>query len=213
VNRISVTAVAFMLAGAVDCRTASVRPPSVLPSHDDISFRGFAEEVLYGYGTPRTHRFDDYTKGSYHVHASELAKGLFPMAQVYKLRLQAVVVVGPYGGLWAYDVISVIAEEGCTRVNWLLMPHARITVKRSGCVSPHSVSAFLAEVRDLAPSRTRAADEKSCLVIAEAGGLRSSGFGCYVTDGSPELDRMEEALDRLSKDLAVTYSAYPPVEK
>src|SRR5262245_65334146 len=95
-----VTAVAIMLAGISGCRTAPVRPASPFPYEDDISFRGFAEEALHGYGTPRTHRFDDYTKGSYHVQPREVAEGLFEVAPAYGLQLEAVVVVGPYGPLW-----------------------------------------------------------------------------------------------------------------
>jgi hypothetical protein len=205
VNSVRLTALAFVLAAA-GCRTAPVRPPSDFPYHDDVSFRGFAEEVLLGYGTPRTHRFDDYTKGCYHVRPRELAEGLFPIAPSYTLQLRAVAVVGSYGPLWAYDVIAVIAGDDCTRVNWLQMPHARITLKRSGCVSGALVSAFLADMRDVAPLRAAAADRDSCLVIAEAGESRRSAFDCYTTPAPPEFGRMEEALNRLSASLAVTYS-------
>ena len=208
-----VLVLATMLAGAAGCRSASARPISKLPFHDDISFRGFAEEALYGYGTPRTHRFDDYTKGSYHVHPREIAEGLFKVAASYGLQLEAVAVVGPYGPLWAYDVISIVREEGCARVNWLVMPHARITVKRSGCVTPEAVSAFLADMREVAPLPEPIADQDSCAIVAQASSPRWSRFACDVDSGPPEFDRMDRALDSLSKALVVTYSGYPPVEE
>jgi hypothetical protein len=213
-NWVPLTVCALTLAGAFGCRTAPVRPPSAFPYSDDISFRGFAEEVLVGYGTPRTHRFDDYTKGSYHVHPAEVAEGLFLIAPSYKLRLEAVAVIGPYGPIWAYDVIALIADEGCTRVNWLVMAHARITIKRSNCVSPQTASLFLTGMRELAPSRAPAADgeKNSCVVIVEAGERRWSPFDCYVTDGL-DMRRTGEALDGLSKHLVTTYSAYSLVDK
>jgi hypothetical protein len=147
VHLIKAALLCVVLATAVSCGAALARPPSEFPYHDDISFRGFAEEALVGHGTPRTHRFDDYTKGSYHVRPREVAEGLFRIAPTYSLNLKAVAVVGSYGPLWAYDVIAVIAEPNCTRVNWLVMPHARITVKRSGCAAPEAVSTFLADLR------------------------------------------------------------------
>jgi len=60
--------------------------------------------------------------------------------------------------LWAYDVIAIVSTGECARVNWLLMPHARITVKRSGCVATTSVSALLEGLRLVAPLDS-AADE------------------------------------------------------
>jgi len=214
VSRVVFTALALAAATAAGCRTAPVRPSSPLPYHDDISLRGFAEEVLLGYGTPRTHRFDDYSKGSYHVRSRELAGGLFLIAPTYKLRLQAVTVVGPSGPLWAFDVIALLLDEQCTRVNWVVMPHARITMKRSGCVSPQSASSFLADMRELTPSREPVApDADGCVVVSEAGELRSSRFECYSSHNPSDLDRLRDALDRLSKGLTVTYMAYPPVER
>lgn len=204
------------IAGAcvTGCRSVSeLRPPSKFPYADDISFRGFAEEALYGHGTQRTHLFDDYTKGSYHVYPREVAEGLFKVAPQYRLDLQAVVVVGPYGPLWAYDVIAIVRTAECARVNWLLMPHARITVKRSGCVPPAAVSAFLEDLSLIAASDSSAAEEDSCVVLSQAGELRWSRFACYTTDSPPEFERLEHALELLMKGLEVTYSGYPPVEE
>jgi hypothetical protein len=40
----------------------------------DLSVRGFARGIMFGVGTQRTPRFDDYTKGGYHVDSVELLK-------------------------------------------------------------------------------------------------------------------------------------------
>src|SRR5262249_10086403 len=97
-------------------------------------------------------------------------------------------------------------------VNWLLMPHARITIKRTGCMSAESVSAFLAEMDAVAPSRDPLAGDDDCAVIGRTDTLRWSGFNCYASMAPPAMQRLEAALDRLSQDLQVTYSGYPPVE-
>lgn len=203
-------ALVVAISSAGGCRAVPVRPPSVLPYHDDISFRGFAEEALHGYGTPRTHRFDDFTPGSYHVDPREVAEGLFQIAPTYGLPLAAVAVVGPYGPIWAYDVITIVPEVGCTRVNWLVMPHARITIKRSGCVTIETVASFLADLNELATSTEPLKDERSCVVIGQGSKLRWSRFDCYATDASPASERMTGALQRLSSWLSVSYSGYPP---
>lgn len=204
---VKLSAWVFMLAGAVSCAATVVRPASEFPYHDDLSFGGFAEEALHGHGTPRTHRFDDYTKGSYHVNPDEVVEGLFRVAPLYKLQLTAVFVVGSYGPLWAYDVITIIAEENCARVNWLTMPHARITVKRTGCVPPEPMSTFLAEMRRLASLRARPASGESCLVLKEGLEPRWSKFGCYASAGSEDVERLERALNVLAPSLTRTYSA------
>ena len=51
---------------------------------------------------------------------------MFRIAPSYNLQLEAVVVVGSYGPLSAYDVIAVIAEPNCTRVSFI--PLSRIVV-------------------------------------------------------------------------------------
>jgi hypothetical protein len=191
---------------ASGCAAAVMRPPSELPCHDDLSFRGFAEEALHGYGTPRTHRFDDYTKGSYHVNPDEVVEGLFLVAPLYKLRLTAVAVIGSYGPLWAYDVITVVAEDGCSRVNWLTMPHARITLKQTGCVPPEAISTFLGGLRSLASLTARPTTGGSCVVVRERAESRWSRFGCYSASDSEDVERLELVLKGVAPSLTRTYA-------
>jgi hypothetical protein len=203
---IKLIGVALAVAGAIGCAAAVVRPPSEFPYHDDVSFRGFAEEALHGFGTSRTHRFDDYTKGSYHVNPDEVVEGLFRVAPLYKLRLTAVAVVGSYGPLWAYDVITVVAEDSCIRVNWLTMPHARITLKQTGCVAPEVISAFLAEFRGLASLTARPPSGDSCLVVSHGAKALWSRFSCHAASGSEDVERLERVLKSLAPSLTRTYS-------
>ncbi len=184
--------------------------PARFPPHSELSARGFAEEALFGYGTPRTPKFDDYTKGSYHVAPVELARALPSAAAEYRLQLLGVVVVGPYGPLWAYDVVTFVQEPSCTRVNWLLMPHARITQKWSGCLAPEEARALLGQMHAVATEpETREAD--SCLAVGVGGEVRLANFDCYQPGENERLDALEAALTTLRKGLHVTYSSYPPV--
>ncbi len=98
----------LLMLGLASSLLAAATPPSKFPAWNDLSFRGFAQEVLYGYGMQRIPLFDDYTKGSYHVNPAQLAADLPKEATLYGLDLQSLVVVGPYGLLWAYDLIAVL---------------------------------------------------------------------------------------------------------
>jgi hypothetical protein len=200
------------VAGLLACRSADPRPVSRFPYHDEITFRGFAEEVLVGHATPRTHRFDDYTEGSYHVSPREVATRLFQIAPSYGLQLEAVAVIGPHGPLWSFDVISILREQGCTRVNWLLMPHARITSKRSACLAPHTASAFMADLLALAPSAEAAPNDDSCVVVGQPGTLHWSRASCHEAVSSLT-DQLDAAARRISPQLMVTYWGYPPTQE
>lgn len=205
------TTVALLACAAAACASAPQRPAVVYPYDDDLSLRGFVAEALYGFGTPRTHRFDDYTKGSYHLRPREFLEELFRRAPELKRDLRSAVVVGPYGPLWAYDVVTVVQDGECTRVNWLLMPHARITVKRSGCLTPGAVASALAELGSVVRTDPATDGGDSCALLADAGGIRGSRFDC---DASSEgLERLDAALRTLTEDLPLTYSAYSPLEE
>ena len=208
-----ITACLVATALAAGCRSADPRPVSRFPYQDDISFRGFAEEALFGCGTPRTHLFDNYTKGSYHVRPWQVVQQLPEVAATYKLRLHAIAVVGPYGPLWAYDVITVVEEPACLRVNWLLMPHGRITVKRTGCVAPEAVREVVSALAELAPEGGEPSDGGSCLAVRNGEQVRWGPFDCYAGSEATQLDRLDEVLERLGRTLQVSYSNYPPVEE
>jgi hypothetical protein len=191
------------------------------PAWDDLSVRGFAQELLFGYGTQRTHRFDDYTEGSYHLRPAELAVALPKEVALYKLSLQGLLVFGPAGPLWSYDVIALLQEEGCTRVNWLVVPHARITIKRSGCLPAAALEDVLTRARALVSVTARAgpgAEDQAhgCILLAEYGSdsapARSSKLPCDGDAPEPGFESLNTALSVLYKQLQVTYYGYPPQE-
>jgi hypothetical protein len=112
------------------------------------SREGFFDEVLFAAASRRTPRFDDYTAGSYHVDKLDLVQGLPVRAALCGVRLRAALVVGPLGPLWAYYV-AVLVDEGATvRINTLVMPHARITGKGTGVVSPEEAALFLRTIQN-----------------------------------------------------------------
>ena len=56
------------------------------------------------------------------------------------------VVVGPLGPLWTYHIISLQAEGTAARVNWLVMPHARITRKGTAIFGSLDAKGWLRDV-------------------------------------------------------------------
>jgi len=122
----------LLVLGAVACSanvSRNVDESDDLPSCAfDLSEEGFIQELLDPRATPRTPAFDDYTDGSYHVDKLGLLAALREKASGDP-RLLGLTVAGPYGGLWAYEVALFVREDSAVRVNWLVMPHARITYK------------------------------------------------------------------------------------
>lgn len=193
------------------------------PAWDELSLRGFAQEVLFGYGMPRTPRFDDYTEGSYHVRPAELAAELPREAKLYDLAPSSLVVVGPSGILWSYDVIAFIPTKDCLRANWVLMAHARITMKKTGCLDEAFVGEWLSSLRDLLrldeppPPGEDDLGFDSCVLLAEfRQGLptvRRSGFTCYSEVALPRTNALSKILNTLLPELELTYSIDSPAEE
>jgi hypothetical protein len=96
---------------------------------------GFFNEVLFAESSTRTSRFDDRTRGSYHVTKLDVVRGLPEQARRCGLRLKAVLVIGPLGPLWTFQVVALVEENLTLRVNALVMPHARIMGKKTGMIS------------------------------------------------------------------------------
>jgi len=112
----------------------------------DRSEGGFVQELLDPRATPRTPAFDDYTGGSYHVNKLDLLASLRESASEDS-NLLGIAVAGPFGPLWAYEVALFVREGPEVRVNWLLMPHARITYKATKVLSSAEFDQFREAVR------------------------------------------------------------------
>jgi len=183
------------------------------PAFDDLSVRGFAQEVLYGTGTGRTARFDDYSPGSYHVRADDLLVRLSTEADTHRLKLKSAIVVGPFGPLWAFDVFAFLQEPACMRVNRVVMPHARITYKATACLPERDVADWLDRFRRVAaPARVNRPPEKACAVLADYSRTITwshSGGTCYEAENSSR--SLDDLRRELGARLQTTYETYPPV--
>lgn len=124
------------------------------------SREGFFHEVLFAAPSPRTPRFDDYTPGSYHVNKWDLAQGLPAHAGLCGVRLKALLVVGPAGGLWTYHVAALIDEGPTVRINSLVMPHARITGKSTGAMSAEQAASLLQAIKEASSIQAGVPSEK-----------------------------------------------------
>lgn len=127
---------ALLLAVFTGCATPSSEPTDHARQESkwDLSPDAFIEEMLYPQGMARTPRFDDYTAGSYHVRKVPLVERVRTANTNELRRIEAVLVLGPAGPLWQYNVITIVSTNPASdnvRINHLVFPHARITYKSS----------------------------------------------------------------------------------
>jgi hypothetical protein len=98
----------------------------------DLSREAFIREMVIASETETTEHFNDYTPGSYHVKKLDLIKGVSNLSDSTTKSVDAVLIIGPSGPLWQYNVITVIDTLGAdspVSVNRIVFPHARITHK------------------------------------------------------------------------------------
>ena len=136
----------LVLLAAVGMSTASC---SYLPFYDiffnrpcegchDLSRSSFIKEMIFINKSPNTKCFDDYTPGSYHVKKLDLIAGVRELRDSTTRSVAAVIILGPSGPMWQYNVIAVIdSSEGgdSVAVNHLIFTHARIRSKSTRRVS------------------------------------------------------------------------------
>ena len=108
----------------------------------------FIRECLDAAPSPDTSKFNDYAAGSYHVGKLDLLEGLQTANLSQPERLRAVIIFGPSGPLWAYYIFVCLAEGDAVRVNFVVMPHARITAKGSCLVSDAEFVSFTKKFLD-----------------------------------------------------------------
>jgi hypothetical protein len=172
--------------------------------------------VLFAAPTGRTPRFDDYTRGSYHVDKLDLARGLPKQAKLCGVELKALLVVGPVGPLWSYHVVSLVEDGSQVRVNSLVMPHARITGKGTGVLPTADAASMLDGITrsrlvrpgiPVVPRRGLDAEfsYRFLLVLYEAGRPRYFHADFDEFNDSPG---RSELLDRANVLLSKTASTY-----
>ncbi|MCP5054906.1 MAG: hypothetical protein GY940_47510, partial [bacterium] len=116
------------------------------PKKWNLSQTGFIEEMVNPKGSERTPHFDDYTKGSYHIKKLNLFDGVQKFAAKTGTEILAVILLGPRGPLWEYRIITIINEgkgSNKVRINHILFPHARITVKMTQLVPRKHYNAIM----------------------------------------------------------------------
>jgi hypothetical protein len=94
-----------------------------------LSREGFIQELIYAFATPRTAQFHDCIAGCYHVDKIDLLNGIKERRIRSNQDLIGAVIMGPFGPIWAYSVVVFLKENEGIRMNYLLFPHARITLK------------------------------------------------------------------------------------
>lgn len=186
---------------------------------------GFFREVLFAAPTSRTRRFHDLARGSYHVDKLDVARGLPEQATFCGVRLHALIVVGPMGPLWAYDVIAFIEEGDSIRANGLVMPHARITRKLTALVAVDDASRVLDLVRGsslvrLCDATVPKSNSSYGLLLALYDNKQPRYF-CADSDrlgGSPASEELLDAVNGLLERTTQTYpqeesAPVPPTQK
>jgi hypothetical protein len=210
------------MTGIVQPRADSARCATLRPAHSSATSRaGFLQEVLDARPSARTPRFDDYHSDSYHIDKRDVATGLVEVSRACGIPLQGVVILGPVGPLWAYHVLAFLRESPTTiRVNQVLMPHARITDKQTGTITPatfDSVFRALADAPLMEPRpRPRAARPATSALGMEFGydllllrvvGDSLAEWSAAVAQSADSVGarRTVEPIDVVLKRLAPTY--------
>lgn len=142
--------------------TEITRQPEHIGPTLDLSRRVFIEEMIYPQGTSRTPKFDDYTSGSYHVGKLDLVDGVRD-ANKPSHRVDAVLVLGPSGPLWQYNIITVVSGDSSSntvRINNLVFPHARITYKSTRTTTRDSYVKSIASIMSNVALREPTKDDR-----------------------------------------------------
>lgn len=120
-------------------------------SLDELTREGFIKEMVIAKKTPATKYFTDYyDPPSYHVSKLDLVNGVQALSDSLTASVLALIVVGPAGPLWSYDVITVIdsnASDGSLALNFLRFSHARITWKATRLAARYEYTSFLEKAR------------------------------------------------------------------
>ncbi|NIN67993.1 MAG: hypothetical protein GTO63_25455 [Anaerolineae bacterium] len=90
----------------------------------------FYREILFPAATLFTPQFGSYGPKGYGVNKLEMASELPAVADSCGVELLALVIVGPAGLLWSYDIFTFLRDGKAAQVNLTMYPHARITEKR-----------------------------------------------------------------------------------
>jgi len=177
----------------------------------EVSLDAFCDQVIVGLGTPRTHLFDAYTQGSYHIEPRELTNRLLSRSFKAGQIPIAAAVFGPYGPLWAFDVYLFHKDSDRIKVHFLTAAHARIVVKGIASNSPAEVQSFLEQFRKAAETSAHSAGtlkERVLLLVepaANGSSSQSQDVSIAIEDRGLQ-DRLLAMLESLEREGVTTYA-------
>jgi hypothetical protein len=200
-----------------NARDASTKPPC-RPRDVAPTRQGFLDEVLFPEPTARTPGFDDYTRDSYHIEKQDLVDGLIEQAGACGLNLRAILIVGPVGMLWAYHVATFVDEGNELRVNFVTVPHARITEKRTALTSAdaalRTLEGIVKSPRVVAGKPSPASSEPEAageftfnLLLVKFDGVQPSYYHAKLRDIFPTSDD-KGVFDHVNRLLNMTTATY-----
>jgi hypothetical protein len=133
-NKLSIVVTGLILGLLTGCSTPPRNQTSSTRAEPkwDLSVDAFIEEMIYPQGMARTHQFDAYTPGSYHIRKIPLIDSIMARNTNEHRRVEALVLLGPAGPLWSYNAITIISTNPASEnvlMNHLVFAHARITYK------------------------------------------------------------------------------------
>lgn len=139
-SRTIIALVLFCISLIISCRT----------SHEDmcpfdLSREGFIQEMVFPEATPRTSAFDAYTRGSYIIGKIDLMHGVRARKASKSPEIIGLIIVGP-SGFWSFDVLLMIKKTDVVQLNWIRMPHARITLKGTKEISLAEFEIFRSQI-------------------------------------------------------------------
>ncbi|HNH83884.1 MAG TPA: SMP-30/gluconolactonase/LRE family protein [Acidobacteriota bacterium] len=178
----------------------------------------FFQELLDAEISPVTCFFDDYTRGSYHIHKLDLCNGIQVAARRNGYKLRGLLAIGPYGPLWAYDVIVFLEAGNQIRANRLIMPHARITWKGTSLFTLEKYGELVTSLKEAGKltskmprsrKNSHAFDDwhTTVLLVDWSSGNRSINYGALdFYQGSSEVDQFIETFGRYTEHFQTTYA-------
>ena len=125
------------------CKAGS--PPAPEGPGKEIFYR----EVLFAAATAYTPEFDDYGPAGYHVDKLQMASELPSIADSCGVDLEGLVIIGPYGALWTYQIFTFLRDGNVSHMNAVAYPHARITAKGLRILSREEVIHWRTELVNL----------------------------------------------------------------
>jgi hypothetical protein len=183
----------------------------------DLSRTAFIREMVISEKTETTAHFDDYTPGAYHVRKMDLIEGVRTLSDSTTRFVDAVLIAGPAGPLWQYEVLTIIDSarpDGRIIVNDLIFPHARITYKASGLLDRSEYESTMNRIlsnpllRDPAKDTSFNGEWETSLLVARFGEQSQIGLLPYSVgvEDSVELKMLYDAVnDLIAGERSVTY--------